>query len=171
MSEENLHQRRAHEKYLEMARGIPVAMMLTGLRQKPVHSIPMTPKRVQDDGEILFISNSTSENNANLLSDSDCQLIFGDVRSKEFMNVYGSAYISSDQELIDDLWSNLDNNWFEGKNDPSITVIRFRPRYGNYWDTKTNALVTMAKLGYTAITGNETEIGVKGTLQFNYQKN
>ena len=168
MSEENLYQREAHEKYLELTRDISTAMMLTGLGQKPVHAIPMSPKRIEDSGEILFISKPTSDHNNNLQKDEDCQLIFGDIRSKEFLTVYGVGTISTDAQLIDELYSNLDNNWFEGKDDPTITIIKFIPRYGHYWDTKTNALVTLAKLGYTAITGKETEIGVKGFLNFNY---
>ena len=168
MSEENLYQREAHEKYLELTREISTAMMLTGLGQKPVHAIPMSPKRIEDTGEILFISKSNSDHNSNLEKDPDCQLIFGDVRSKEFLTVYGVATISNDPALIKELYTNLDDNWFDGNEDPTITIIRFKPRYGYYWDTKTNALVTLAKLGYTALTGNETEIGVKGLLNFNY---
>jgi len=168
MSEENLSQRQAQEKYLKLTKDISTAMMLTSLSQKPVHAIPMSPKRIEDSGEILFISKSTSEHNINLEKDSDCQLIFGDVRSKEFLSVYGEAVISKDKSLINELYTKLDNNWFEGSDDPTITIIHFKPKYGYYWDTKTNALVTLAKLGYTALTGNETEIGKKGLLNFNY---
>ncbi|WP_405352276.1 pyridoxamine 5'-phosphate oxidase family protein [Nonlabens sp. Asnod3-H03] len=165
MSSENLYQREALEKYLELSRSIETSMMLTNLGSKPVDSIPMTPKRINDNGSILFFSKSTSDHNKNIQKDADTQLIFSDVKSKEFLSVYGSTSISKDPILIEELYGNLDNNWFDGKDDPTITVLTFTPEQGQYWDTKTNSIVTLAKLAYTAITGDETEIGTSGSLK------
>ncbi|MGJ8684698.1 MAG: pyridoxamine 5'-phosphate oxidase family protein [Nonlabens sp.] len=164
MSTKNLHQKEALEKYLDLSRSISTAMMLTNLGSKPVDAIPMTPKRIEDDGTVIFFSKSTSDHNKNIENDADTQLIFGDVKAKEFLSVYGSTVITTDAALIDELYGNLDNNWFDNKNDPTLTVLKFKPKNAQYWDTKTNALVTLAKLSYTAITGDKTEIGETGNL-------
>lgn len=165
MSKDNLLHREAREKYLELSRGIDTAMMLTNLGKAPVHAIPMSHKDVLDSGDILFFSKEGSEHNANIENNSQTQLIFGDNSSKEFLSVYGTTVISKNKELIDKYYNNLDNNWFNGKDDSSITVLIFSPEKGHYWDTQTNALVTIAKLAYTKITGNETEIGTSGNLK------
>lgn len=164
MSAKNLYQREALEKYLELARTIETSMMLTNLGKKPVDAIPMTPKRIQDDGRILFFSKSTSDHNQNIHTDRDTQLIFNDPKSKEFLSVYGKTAISTDKDLIQELYHNLDNNWFNDKNDPTITILIFEPQEAQYWDSKTNAFLILAKLAYTATTGNETEIGETGSL-------
>ncbi|WP_124981346.1 pyridoxamine 5'-phosphate oxidase family protein [Nonlabens xiamenensis] len=164
MSKKDLTESEALEQYLELARDINTAMMLTGLGQEPVPAIPMSPKEIKDDGRVFFISKSTSEHNQNLEKSSATQLIFADVSSKQFLSVYGRTQISTDAGLIDKYYGNLDNNWFDGKDDPTITVLEFKPEDGHYWDTKTNALVTLAKLSYTAVSGNPTNIGESGDL-------
>lgn len=165
MSTENLTQRQAREKYLELARDIKTAMMLTSLGSKPVPAIPMGTKDILDSGDIIFFSKASSEHNSNITASDKTQLIFGDPNTKEFLSVYGSTMISKNRELIDKYYDNLDNNWFESKNDPELTVLIFTPEQGHYWDSKTNALITLAKLTYTKITGDETEIGVSGDLK------
>lgn len=164
MSTDNLLHREAREKYLELSRSIKTSMMLTNLGNAPIHEIPMSPKDVLDSGDIIFFSKESSEHNSNIENNSKTQLIFSDNSSKEFLSVYGSTVISKNRELIEKYYNNLDNNWFNGKDDSSLTVLIFTPQEGQYWDAKTNALVTLAKLAYTKITGNETEIGTSGSL-------
>ncbi|MFT6722889.1 MAG: general stress protein 26 [Flavobacteriaceae bacterium] len=164
MSTQNLNQREAREKYLELSRNIKTAMMLTELGNAPIHAIPMGSKEILDNGDVIFFSKSTSEHNANIEKNSQTQLIFSDVISKEFLSVYGTTLISKDKDLIKKHYDNLDANWFESKNDPTLTVLIFSPHEGHYWDNKTNALITLAKLAYTKATGDETEVGVSGSL-------
>ncbi len=164
MSTQNLNQREAREKYLELSRNIKTAMMLTELGIAPIHAIPMGSKEILDNGDVIFFSKSTSEHNANIEKNSQTQLIFSDVISKEFLSVYGTTLISKDKDLIKKHYDNLDANWFESKNDPILTVLIFSPHEGHYWDNKTNALITLAKLAYTKATGDETEVGVSGSL-------
>jgi general stress protein 26 len=165
MSTQNLNQIEAIEKYLELSRNIKTAMMLTELGKAPIHAIPMGSKEILDNGDVIFLSKSTSEHNANIEKNSETQLIFGDVTSKEFLSVYGTTEISRNTELIDKYYDKLDANWFESKNDPNLTVLIFSPQEGHYWDNKTNALITLAKLAYTKATGDETEVGVSGSLK------
>jgi general stress protein 26 len=164
MSTQNLNQREAREKYLELSRNIKTAMMLTELGNAPIHAIPMGSKEILDNGDVIFFSKSTSEHNANIEKNSQTQLIFSDVISKEFLSVYGTTLISKDKDLIKKHYDNLDANWFESKNDPTLTVLIFSPHEGHYWDNKTNARITLAKLAYTKATGDETEVGVSGSL-------
>ena len=165
MSTKNLNQREAREKYLELSRNIKTAMMLTELGKAPIHAIPMGSKEILDNGDVIFFSKSTSGHNANIEKNSETQLIFGDVTSKEFLSVYGTTEISRNTELIDKYYDKLDANWFESKNDPTLTVLIFSPQVGHYWDNKTNARITLAKLAYTKAAGDETEVGVSGSLK------
>lgn len=165
MSKKNLSQREAREKFLELSRTIKTAMMLTDLGKVPIHTIPMGSKEILDNGDVIFFSKSTSEHNANIEKNNQTQLIFSDVKSKEFLSVYGTTLISKNKDLIDKYYDNLDANWFESKNDPTLTVLIFSPQKGHYWDNKTNTLITLAKLAYTKVTGHETEVGVSGSLK------
>jgi general stress protein 26 len=165
MSTNNLENTEAQKKFKSLATSIDFAMMLTHLDQTPLHAIPMSTKRVDDNGTTYFLSNADSEHNANIESDSRCQLLYSEKHSMEFVSVYGKAFISRDKALIHDLYGSTDNNWFEGKDDPNITVITFHPEEGHYWDSKSNALVSLFKMGYGAITGEKTDVGQSGSLK------
>jgi general stress protein 26 len=165
MSNQNLIQKEAREKYLELSRNIKTAMMLTELGKAPIHAIPMGSKEILANGDVIFFSKSTSEHNGNIEKNNQTQLIFSDVTSKEFLSVYGTTEVSRNSELIEKYYDKLDANWFESKNDPTLTVLIFSPQEGHYWDNKTNALITLAKLAYTKVTGDETEVGVSGSLK------
>ncbi len=164
MSTKNFTQDEAQKKYKELAENIEYAMMVTHLDQTPLHAIPMQAKRVDDNGTTYFLSNATSEHNANIETDARCQLLFSEKHSMEFLSVYGKAMITRDKALIHDLYESIDDNWFEGKDDPAITVISFHPESGQYWDSQSNALVSLFKLGYGAITGEKMDVGQSGSL-------
>lgn len=164
MSTKNLSNLEAQAKYKKLVDSIDFAMMLTHLDQTPLHAIPMSTKRVDDNGTTYFLSNENSEHNANIESDARCQLIYSEKHSMEFLSVYGKAIISKDKALIHSLYSSSDNNWFDGKDDSNITVITFHPEEGHYWDSKSNALVSLFKMGYGAITGEKMDVGESGSL-------
>ncbi|KQC33309.1 general stress protein [Nonlabens sp. YIK11] len=164
MSTKNLSNDEAQQKYKKMVESIDFAMMLTHLDQTPLHAIPMSTKRVDDNGTTYFLSNADSEHNANIESDSRCQLLYSEKHSMEFLSVYGKAVITRDKALIHDLYSSSDDNWFDGNDDPNITVITFHPEEGHYWDSKSNALVSLFKMGYGAITGEKMDVGESGSL-------
>ena len=165
MSTNNLNNTDAQKKYKDLATSIDFAMMLTHLDQTPLHAIPMSTKRVDANGTTYFLSNADSEHNTNIESDARCQLLYSEKHSMEFLSVYGKATISRDKALIHDLYGSSDDNWFKGKDDPNITVITFHPEVGHYWDTKSNALVSLFKMGYGAVTGEKMDVGESGSLK------
>ncbi|MGB5941715.1 MAG: pyridoxamine 5'-phosphate oxidase family protein [Leeuwenhoekiella sp.] len=165
MGTKNLYNKEAQEKIAELVNDIDFCMMATGLTKKPFGAIPMSTKKVDDHGKIWFLSNANSDHNKNLEMDQDIQLIYSDPSDMEFLSLYGQAMITRDQSIIDELYGKADDNWFNGKNDPNITAICVSPKEAYYWDTKSNKLVTLFKMGVGAITGEKQDIGEKGKLE------
>lgn len=157
MSTEDLYKDEAKKKIKELAENIDFAMMATNLDKTPIHMVPMSTKKVDDRGNIWFLSNRNSTHNRNLEKDAHLHLIYSNKSDMQFLNVYGEATISTDQFTIDELYGKTDDTWFEGKDDPSITAICVRPTEAYYWDPKHNKLVTLVKIGVGAITGNEPD--------------
>jgi general stress protein 26 len=57
--------------------------------------------------------------------------------------------------------------WFtEGEDDPRITVIRFQPQSGYYWDNKHGAVVAGAKIAVGALVGKTLDDSIEGRLVF-----
>jgi general stress protein 26 len=85
--------------------------------------------------------------------------------SSEYLHVFGYAEISYDQNKIEDFWSPIMKAWFtEGKDDPSITLIKVAPAEIYYWDTKSGKVVSLFQIAISALTGKEMDGGVEGKL-------
>ena len=82
----------------------------------------------------------------------------------EFLTVFGTATITTDRKLIDRLWNRMVDAWFDGKEDPNVSLICVQPVAAHYWDTEDGKLVTMAKIITRAATGSDIPVGQEGDL-------
>lgn len=162
MSTENLYNQEAKEKIKNIAESVDFCMMATNLKEQPLQVIPMSTKKVDEDGNIWFLSGSDSDHNAHILQDATTQLLYSGGSSMKFLSVYGAANIITDTSVIKELYGSTDNAWFDGPNDPNCTAIKFIPIEAAYWDTKGNKLVTLFKMAKGAITGEQQDLGVSG---------
>lgn len=164
MSTENLNSNEAKEKLKELAEGIDFCFMATNLGANPGHAIPMSTKEVCEHGNIWFLSNKNSQHNQNIAADPHTELYYGKPGSMEFLVVFGEASISTDRAMIDKLYGKADDTWFEGKDDPNVSVIKVTPKDAHYWEPKGNVLVSLVKIGIGYVTGKKQELGDEGDL-------
>lgn len=167
MSQENLHNREAVEKLKEMAEDIRFCLFATDLDQRPIPSRPMTVQEVDSEGNIWFLSSAESEKNDSLLKDPKVQLFFQKPGDQKYLSVFGRGYVYTDRATIEDKWSQMANAWFDGKDDPNVTVLRVAPESSYYWDTKAGKLVSFLSIAAAAISGSKTDNsdGVEGKLE------
>ena len=164
MSTENLNNTEALKKMRKLVEDIDFCMMLTDLNTQPISAIPMSTKKVDEAGNIWFLSGKESEHNTNISKDSKTQLLYSENSDMEFISIYGSATIHTDKNIIDELYEKSDDAWFKDKNDSNITALKFDPSEAYYWDTKQNKYITLLKMGVAAITGDKIDAGEKGKL-------
>lgn len=165
MNTKNLQSDKAAFKIKELAEAIDFTMLCTNLNAKPFHAIPMSTKRVDADGAIWFLSGHDSTHNGNIHDDSKVELLYSDPRSMRFLIVYGEATIHKDRKVVEELYGTTDDAWFKGVDDPNLSAIKVVPLEAHYWDTKNNRLITMAKMGIAAITGDQPDLAEHGDLQ------
>jgi general stress protein 26 len=164
MSTENLNKQESIQKLKEHIDDTSVAMMLTGLDKKPIRAVPMYTKKMDEQGNIWFLSGRSSDHNKDLIKNKDVQLLYSNTSDMEFLSIYGEAEISSNKDSIEELYAKTDDNYFKGKDDPEVTVIKVKPQEAYYWDNKSNKFITLLKLGAGAVTGKQQDIGEKGKL-------
>ena len=164
MSTENLNNKESWKKLRDLVDDIKVSMMLTGFNKKPINAIPMRSKRIDQDGNIWFLSLKTSEHNQEIEKNKDVQLLYSKPSDMEFLSVYGTAVITTDKKVLEDLYSKTTDNWFDGVDDPKMTAIKVTPQEAYYWDSKDNKYMTLLKLGVGAVTGKKQDIGEKGKM-------
>lgn len=165
MSTENLYNEDAKKKISKLATDIDFAMMATNLKETPLSVIPMSTKKVDEDGNIWFLSGKDSDHNKDIEKDAETQLIYSDPSSMEFLSVYGQSSITTEKLIIKELYSSADDTWFDGEDDPNITAIKFKPSEAHYWDTDSNKLVSLFKIGKGAVTGEKQDVGESGRLK------
>ncbi len=165
MTTQNLHDKDAIAKIKQLAESIDFAMLCTDLTAQPFHAIPMSTKRVDDDGAIWFLSGRDSTHNANILRNLAVQLLYSDPSSMRFLIVFGQALVLDDTSILKSLYRKTDDAWFNGLDDPNLTAIKVIPHSAHYWDVKGNRLVALWKMGVAAISRIQADIAQDGELK------
>ncbi|MBQ0151987.1 MAG: pyridoxamine 5'-phosphate oxidase family protein [Chryseobacterium sp.] len=161
---ENLNGNTAIEKIKSLAEAAGTCFFSTHIKSD-TKSRPMALQGVDENGDLWFLSDVTSDKNKEIESDAEVQLYFMNNSKYEYVFVKGKASITQDKNLIEKYWSNFANAWFEGKDDPKVSLIKVTPSDGYYYETKENKIVAMSKMIFAAVTGSSIEDGgVEGKL-------
>ncbi|AZA76547.1 general stress protein [Chryseobacterium sp. G0186] len=156
MSTQNLTHLEAIKKIKELSENARICMFCTELETTPISSRPMTLQETDDHGNLWFISSGTSNKNFEIKEDRRVQLFFMNNGDSQYLSVYGEASVYKDKATIEEKWSPLAKAWFDGKDDPNVSIIRVEPKETYYWDTKAGKLVSLFSFVASAITGYKT---------------
>lgn len=153
------------QKIRQIAKG-EVAMMHTFDGHKVGVARPMATAGIDDDGTLWFFSRDHSPKNEQLGAEAIMQLTYSVKSRSEYLVLDGRGSVLRDQAKIDELWSAFDKTWFpEGKTDPAITLIRFVPEIGHYWDTKHSKMVQLLGMAAGAVTGKPADDSIEGNFR------
>jgi len=132
------------------------------------HSRPMRVAKVTDDSDLWF---ATSKNSGKVdeIRSNDTVAITMQGGGK-YLSLTGTAELIDDRATIDELWSEAWKMWFpQGKDDPSITLLKVVAEEGAYWDlSSTNRLRYLYEAGKAHFKGTKMDmdaIDVDGKVQ------
>jgi len=167
--EENKKDMRSQEavaKLKELAEQAQSCFFCTNIEAgKAFATRPMSVQKIDEEGNLWFLSADDSHKNAELAIDPSVQLLFQGSHHSDFLSLYGKATISKDKAKIKELWQPIVKAWFtEGIDDPRITVIKVDPQEGYYWDTKHGTMVAFAKQLIGAAIGQTLDDSIEGNL-------
>ncbi|WP_207535102.1 pyridoxamine 5'-phosphate oxidase family protein [Desertivirga arenae] len=135
----------------------------TGL---PFSTRPMAAQKVDEEGNIWFLSSNDSNKNAEINADPFVQLLFQGRKHSAFLSVYGISEISEDRTKIDELWDPIMKTWFQGgKDDPRISILKVIPHQSYYWDTKHGEAVSFLKMAASVVSGKTMDDSIEGNLE------
>ena len=156
----------AGKKIKELAGKTDTCFFCTGIiTGKPLTVRPMAVQKKDEEGNFWFLSASDSHKNQDIQADPKVQLLFQGGAHSDFLSVYGVATISTDKELIKELWEPLLKTWFTGGvDDPRITVIKVATNEAYYWDNKHGDAVALVKMAAGAILGKTMDDSIEGKL-------
>ncbi|MBC7849753.1 MAG: pyridoxamine 5'-phosphate oxidase family protein [Chitinophagaceae bacterium] len=140
-------------------------MFQTNLDEIPASSRPMATRKVEEDGSIWFFSPADSSKNMDISVDDRVQLVYINNSSFEYLSLYGTVSIIKDSAKAKELWNPILKTWFNnGPEDCDVTLLKFTPLDGYYWDTKNNKMVSMVKIAIGAISGKKMDDGREGSI-------
>jgi general stress protein 26 len=156
----------AQDKVVEIMRGDRFCMLTSvGVAdQGRLHSHPMTPQEVTDEGDVWFFVDSTSEQAANVGAEKRVNLAFAD--GSTWLSVTGHASLQRDQAKIDELWNPVVEAWFpEGKDSDKVQLLLVEADSAEYWDSPGGRIASAIAFAKSKVTGNQPDVGTNDTVE------
>ena len=136
------------EKFLDLLETFDIAMLITFPKDSPPVGRPMAIAQVADDTKVWFITGIESQKVHEIADDAEVCITCQRNHSL-YLSVSGTARAVRDRQKIRELWKESFQVWFpEGPNDPTLGLIEFTPKVGEYWDSEG---VNKFKYTYAAI--------------------
>lgn len=160
----NLIEELAINKIQELAGNIKTCMFCT-YKNARLQSRPMSVQKIDDLGNLWFLSDRNSSQNAEITMNPIVEIFFAEPHDK-FLTLHGSATILYDRKTIEALYDPIVKVWMPGGiDDPNLSVIKVVPEDGYYWNNKHGKIAAIAKMTAALVTGKTMDDGIEGNLQ------
>ncbi len=94
---------------------------------------PMSIARVEEDGTLYFLT-SVETSKVDEVQSEEVGMCTGQSKT-QYVSLVGRFQVVRDRALVEQLWSKMADAWFsEGKDDPKVRVLIFRPSAAELWD-------------------------------------
>ena len=161
----DLNHQDAVKKIQEIVKKAQTCFFCTVPNGESLGTRPMSVQKVDEHGNLWFLSADDSHKNQELAADQTVKLFFQGSPHSDFLQLDGMATVSRDKEKIKELWEFVIKAWFTGGvDDPRITVIKVAPTSGYYWDTKHGNAVAGVKMLIGAAVGVTLDDSIEGRL-------
>jgi len=148
--------------FLELLKEFKTATLVTLALGGGLRGRPMAIGHIEDDGTMWFLSDIQSEKVTELANDTHALVSLSE--SDKYLVLTGELGVVRDEEKAKALWKEAFRAWFKGPDDPALTLLRFQPDAGEYWNNAgaqgikqafrvAKAYVTGEKLGDTGDPG------------------
>jgi len=156
------------QKLYDLIKDMRIAMMTTVDTDGTLHSRPMHSQEADEHGDLWFFTKLQSPKITEISRDNEVNLGYSDPDKQHYVSVSGKAEIVRDRAKIDAMWSEPLRTWFpDGKDDPSIALIRVHPARGEYWDSPSSTVLHLYGYVKAAVTGEspkpeQDKVNLKG---------
>ena len=163
----NLENQLAIDKIRQLGKEIDICLFSTNIKFDQGESTrPMSTQDIDDEGNLWFYSDINSLKNIEIEKDKSVRLYYSHPGKSSYMVLNGNAEIVHDKHKIEELWSPAVKVWFqEGKEDPTISLIKVTPKNAYYWDVEGNQMINFFKMIASVATGSLLIDAKEGTLK------
>jgi len=154
------------EKLWELIKEVRYAMISHTTETQELHSEPMTmlnsdkTEQISEGHNLYFILKDTNDLVSAVNSGrNQIGLSFTKPSDGIYVSISAHAHLSTDPALIEQLWNPWAENWFTGKDDPSVRVLVAEGVSAEYWNVTDNKVTQLFKLIKGNVTGHTGEVG------------
>lgn len=152
------------EKVVELVKAARIGFMTTTNSDGQLVSRPLAVQEVEFDGDLWFFTQDPSDKTAEIKANPQVNVTIES--GKGYLSIAGSAEIVHDKAKADELWNKRTEAWFpEGREDPTIALIKVHADTAEYWATDDPKVVTLFKVAKAAATGGTPDVGENKTVQ------
>jgi general stress protein 26 len=135
-----------------------IALLTTKSVHGDLHSRPLATQEAEFNGELWFFTQDPSEKVSDILVNPQVNVAFES--GKGYLSIAGNAEVVHDRAKVDEYWSPAVEAWFpEGKDDPTVALIRVRPVSAEFWAADAPGVVTAFRLAKAVLTGGQPDVG------------
>ena len=135
-----------------------IALVTTVAEDGALVSRPLAVQQREFDGDLWFFTEDPSAKTDQVRANDQVNVAIQ--AGHGWLSVSGRGSVSKDPAKIDELWNTGAEAWFEqGRDDPSVALLRVEAVTAEYWTSKAPMVVTLAKYAKAAVTGGRPDVG------------
>jgi general stress protein 26 len=128
------------------------------------HSRPLAVQDIDFSGELWFFTQDPSDKIDDVRRHPQVNAAFQS--GKGFLSIAGTADIVHDRARVDEYWTPAVEAWFpEGKEDPTVALLRVRPESAEYWYSDEPGVVSAFKIVKAIFTKGQPDVGENRTVE------
>lgn len=137
----------------------PGSTLMVGTRarnQTALEFRPLTVARVDDD-QIQVLLDTNEQWVADLVPPAPVEITLSDTRSNDWAHLRGTATLTADPGLIDELWNPFAAAYFDdGRDTPGIAVLQVETESGRYWSSPSGRVGSLIATIKAKVSGAES---------------
>ncbi|MBA3529851.1 MAG: pyridoxamine 5'-phosphate oxidase family protein [Propionibacteriaceae bacterium] len=146
------------EKVSKLIEGARIALVTTVGPEGQLFSRPLAMPDREFDGELWFFTQDPSSKTEQVAANDQVNVALQ--VDNGYVSIAGTATVSRDQAMIDELWNRHAAAWFEeGREDPAVALLRVKADSAEYWTVDSPKLVAAIKYAKAIVTGGQPDVG------------
>lgn len=143
----------------ERLKDFDIALFTTVNGEGKIHTRPMQIQEREDDADVWFVTSDKTMKVDELEQNPSVGVYCYRDRDSAYVSVAGTATITRDRALIEQMWKPDWKAWFpEGKDSPDIALIKVTVDEAEYWKPEGGTLRVMFEEARGMITGQQPDI-------------
>jgi general stress protein 26 len=149
----------------DIVHGARTALLTTVSEHGELHARPLAVQDKGFDGTLRFLVQADSEKVADIARNPNVNVAIESQGG--YLSIAGTAAVTQDDSVIDDLWSPFADAWFpEGREDPSIRLLTVSGESVEYWTQDTGPVGSLVQTVKAALGKQDRpDLGSHGTVE------